>query len=311
VHGTRSRPNKIVGVSKLTDWANRSKDILHRSGQSGTCPPSDRREFVRHHDAHGASTDAICPAMKPHGETSMAGEKTHRDAFNQRLGCAVTDGVSSILLGMSVRDSSMKRNKKRSIFLRQVVTAAILTAAAIPAGAQAQTKRPLKLYWSADRGDNFSTATQVGENSAIEAGYIFARNEANVFATRTSGMVPLKLYWNSQRGDNFSTATAAGEQSALDAGYSFARIEGYVYADQRPNTKPLKLYWSSGRADNFTTGTSAGEHDALAAGYTFVRIEGYAPTTSPLPQCGPDQQRCPPGTERAGECVPQNATCNP
>lgn len=39
---------------------------------------------------------------------------------------------------------------------------------------------PLKLYWSPHRGDNFSTATAIGEKSAKEAGYGFARIEGYV-----------------------------------------------------------------------------------------------------------------------------------
>ena len=42
-------------------------------------------------------------------------------------------------------------------------------------------KKALKLYWSASRGDNFSTATAIGERSAQEAGYSFARIEGYVF----------------------------------------------------------------------------------------------------------------------------------
>ena len=88
---------------------------------------------------------------------------------------------------------------------------------------------PLKLYWNAQREDNFTTATAEGERDAIASGYGFARVEGYVFRSQQPGTVPLKLFWSAQRGDNFTTATAAGEQSAVAASYQFVRVEGYVF----------------------------------------------------------------------------------
>jgi hypothetical protein len=42
----------------------------------------------------------------------------------------------------------------------------------------------LKLYYSQAREDNFTTATQAGKQSAIDAGYQFIRNEGYVYRTR-------------------------------------------------------------------------------------------------------------------------------
>src|SRR5262245_16266355 len=71
----------------------------------------------------------------------------------------------------------------------------------VPVIAQ-RTTVPLKLYWSDRRGDNFTTATAVGEQSALAAGYQFSRVEGYVFTYPRPGTVPLKLYWSEQRGDN-------------------------------------------------------------------------------------------------------------
>ena len=38
-------------------------------------------------------------------------------------------------------------------------------------------KKALNLYWSGSREDNFTTSTTVGAESAIQAGYSFARVE--------------------------------------------------------------------------------------------------------------------------------------
>ena len=88
---------------------------------------------------------------------------------------------------------------------------------------------PLKLYWSAARGDNFTTATAEGERDAIAAGYTFARIEGYIYPAPQSGTVPLKLFWSDARRDNFTTATDIGESHAYAASYRFARIEGYVF----------------------------------------------------------------------------------
>lgn len=134
----------------------------------------------------------------------------------------------------------------------------------------------LKSFYSAERGDNFTTGTALGEQSALDAGYGFVRIEGYAFESPQPGTVALRLFYNDMRADNFTTGTAAGETDARAASYGFVRVEGYVYETERPGTVPLKSYWSSEREDNFTTGTSAGESDALAAGYSQVRVEGYA-----------------------------------
>jgi hypothetical protein len=135
----------------------------------------------------------------------------------------------------------------------------------------------LKLYWSPERGDNFTEITADGERDALAAGYVFMRIEGYAFPSSQPNTVPLRLYWSSFRGDNFTTATPDGEKSALEAGYTYIRDEGYVYPDQQPGTVPLKLFWSPERANNFTTATAQGEQDALNAGYQLVRVEGYVP----------------------------------
>ncbi|MEC4896314.1 MAG: hypothetical protein SAL07_18485 [Oscillatoria sp. PMC 1051.18] len=154
---------------------------------------------------------------------------------------------------------------------------------ATPDTTLAQTPlEPLLLYWSVAREDNLSTATSVGEYSAKDAGYLFARVEGCVFPTQQPGTVPLKLYWHPGREDNFTTATPLGEQTAADVGYLFARVEGYVFPTQQPGTVPLKLYWHPEREDNFTTATLLGEQTAADVGYVFARVEGYV---FPASQC--------------------------
>ncbi len=143
------------------------------------------------------------------------------------------------------------------------------------AAATAKSSTPLKLFWSAQRQDNFVTATAQGGTDAVKAGYDLVRTEGRLLPTQCPGTIPLKSYWHKERGDNMATATKAGQGAAEGAGYSPVRIEGYLYEKQEPNTLPLKLYWNAARGDNMTVASAEAEADAKAGGYKFVRIEGY------------------------------------
>ena len=136
---------------------------------------------------------------------------------------------------------------------------------------------PLNLFYSPARGDNFTTGTAVGAQSARDAGYNFVRIEGFGLRNPQPGTVPLNLYWNAARQDNFTTATAQGAQAALANGYVFVRTEANIFSTQQPGTVPLKNYWSQAREDNFSTATAIGEQSARDAGYVFAWIEGYVP----------------------------------
>jgi hypothetical protein len=88
---------------------------------------------------------------------------------------------------------------------------------------------PLKLYWSPERGDNFTTGTAQGEQDALGSGYTYVRDEGYISPVPGDGLAPLKLYWSPVHEDNFTTATAQGEQDALNAGFVYVRDEGYVW----------------------------------------------------------------------------------
>jgi hypothetical protein len=87
---------------------------------------------------------------------------------------------------------------------------------------------PLKLYWHSGRGDNFSTATQQGEQDALAVGYHYVRREGFVSTTSSPRRVRLELYYSHPREDNFSVSTTWGKTDAQKAGYTFIRTEGYV-----------------------------------------------------------------------------------
>ena len=214
---------------------------------------------------------------------------TNSDVFAGNSGSAVYELSDSTVAGIVVTGD---RNDYRANGSCNVVNVCTETTCAVPRATYVRraieslcavapqqkvcrSLRPLKLYWNLGAGDNYSTSTAAGDDSAIAADYNFIRAEAYVFSTPQPGTVPLQQYWSAARGDNFITATSVGEQSAISAGYTFARLEGYVYPTPQPGTVPLKLYWSAQHGDNFTTATASGEQDALSAGYNFVRVEGY------------------------------------
>jgi hypothetical protein len=134
---------------------------------------------------------------------------------------------------------------------------------------------PFDLYYSIDRGDNFTTATTQGARDALAAGYFLARTEGYIFAEPAPGTVPLKLFYNIDLADNFTAATAEAERDALAAGYFYVRVEGYLYPAAQPGTAALKLFHGEERGDYFATATAIGETHAIAAGYRYVRVEGY------------------------------------
>jgi hypothetical protein len=180
-------------------------------------------------------------------------------------------------LAQGVQSSAISRREAIKLGGSALVASAL--AGLLPSQAEAQRRKrrtvALKLYWSPDREDNFTTATKQGKTDAMAAGYQFIRNEGYCFRWQKRGTKPLKLYWSEARGDNFTTATKQGRIDAENAGYQFIRIEGYCFRKWRKGTVPLKLYWNPNREDNFTTSTKQGEADAKAAGYQFIRIEGY------------------------------------
>lgn len=133
---------------------------------------------------------------------------------------------------------------------------------------------PLKLFWSAPRGDNLLAGTAAAEADALAAGYVFVRIEGYALAAEAPGTVPLWSWFGDGRQDAMA-ATGVGGPAAAGAGYRQVRIEGWVYPTQVAGTVPLGNWWNAAREDNFQTATAAGEADARASGYGFAWVEGY------------------------------------
>src|SRR5262244_1115659 len=94
---------------------------------------------------------------------------------------------------------TLKHSRKLRMIVKMILVmiAPMLSLGGFSASlANAQDLVPLELYWSPQRQDNFVTATEVGANSAKEAGYQYSRVEACVYRTQAPATVPLKLYWS-------------------------------------------------------------------------------------------------------------------
>jgi hypothetical protein len=110
-----------------------------------------------------------------------------------------------------------------------------------PSSSEGKTT-PLYLYYSANRTDNFTTASAEGIRAAEAAGYRRAGIEGYVLKTVNPGYKnlykPLWLYYHPTRKDNFVTASAEGIRAAEAGGYRKVRIEGYVRKDNSTNLAP-------------------------------------------------------------------------
>ncbi|MFJ5779736.1 hypothetical protein [Streptomyces sp. NPDC093094] len=135
-------------------------------------------------------------------------------------------------------------------------------------------KYQLKLWWMWQRGDNFTAATPV-DNQSAAGGYQFIRSEPWIYVDPESGTVPLLLYWHPGREDNAGVASIISIEAAQAAGYTYIRTQGWIHPTPGPGRVPLYLYWHEGRQDNATVATQASIDAAVSAGYVLQRIEGY------------------------------------
>lgn len=87
---------------------------------------------------------------------------------------------------------------------------------------------PLELYWSEDRTDNATVASEATKAELLEAGYSKTASEGFIYSTEQPGTVPLKLFFNKEMNEYYSTTPQTGEKKAIDEGFEFVRIEGYI-----------------------------------------------------------------------------------
>ena len=98
--------------------------------------------------------------------------------------------------------------------------------------------RPLYLWYSATRGDNFTTSDPrwAGTPGAVQSGYAFVSVQGYVHSSGLAGTIPLRSSYKGSVEDNRATSNPI----ATPAGYSFYRTEGYLTppADDQPQLTP-------------------------------------------------------------------------
>lgn len=87
----------------------------------------------------------------------------------------------------------------------------------------------LDLYWSDDRQDNATIASEATKAELLDSGYRKTASEGFVYSSEQAGTVPLKLYFNKDMNEYYSTTPQTGEKAAVDEGFEFVRIEGYIF----------------------------------------------------------------------------------
>jgi hypothetical protein len=87
---------------------------------------------------------------------------------------------------------------------------------------------PLRLYYSAARGDYFTEASMAGQSDVWDL-YAFVHLEGWIYPTQQPGTKPIYDFWSETRQDNMLAATQASIDDATGSGYMKVRIEGYVF----------------------------------------------------------------------------------
>jgi len=86
----------------------------------------------------------------------------------------------------------------------------------------------LELYWSDERQDNATIASEETKAELLASGYRKTASEGYIYSTEQPGTVPLKLFFNKNMNEYYSTTPQTGEKAAMDEGFEFIRIEGYI-----------------------------------------------------------------------------------
>lgn len=162
----------------------------------------------------------------------------------------------------------------------------MLTAVLISAGVAAAQKLPLVTFYSASRGDYFTTSDprwtcvyfhncSSGSTTLPAAGYVVVGLQGHVFdpaASQPANTNKLFHWFNPTREDNFLTSDSrwAGALGDVKDGYILFRIEGYV---MQTGLSPLISYWNAAQGDN--AALANWKLNGPPPGYTQYRTEGF------------------------------------
>ena len=152
-------------------------------------------------------------------------------------------------------------------------------AGCVPASTGCPPTRPLRLFFSGARLDNYTTATEAGAANARNSGYGEAGTMGHLESEPLPGTRPLFCYFNPATGDNLVT-----DASSPPAGFGpcdlggRGNIEGFAHSSPRSDTVPLILWLNdSDRRDHHLI-TDGFQDDAALIGqnYRKLRTVGHA-----------------------------------
>ncbi|WP_437586274.1 hypothetical protein [Sorangium sp. So ce1000] len=185
----------------------------------------------------------------------------------------------------SIKRKSTPWRIVRGLLGASALLGALVTSSATPARAAEPELVPLVTFYSAARGDYFTTTQPEWTCKALggcpqDPGYVVIGIQGHVYnpaLPQPAGTRPLYHWWSPSRADNFLTSDPAWAGSVGDVtldhdGYRLFRIEGYISTSAVVGSVPLQSFWNPSKADNAAVN---GLRVRMPSGWSYYRTEGY------------------------------------
>lgn len=186
---------------------------------------------------------------------------------------------------MKTTKSALSRLTSSVLAVAALSGAAVFAPEPSPAQAAGPALVPLVTFYSAARGDYFSTTQpewtcKALGSCAADPGYVVIGIQGHVYspdAPQPAGTRPLYHWWSPSREDNFITtdpnwAGSVGDVTLDHDGYRLFRIEGYIPTSAVTGSVPLRSFWNSTTRDNAAVNAL---RVSMPAGWGAYRTEGY------------------------------------
>jgi hypothetical protein len=151
--------------------------------------------------------------------------------------------------------------------------------ACVPASTGCPPTRPLRLFFSGARLDNYTAASDGGVANAVNSGYGDAGTMGHIESQQLPGTKPLFCYFNPTTGDNLVTdaSSAPSGFGACNLGGT-GNVEGFVYSSARSGTVPIILWLndSDRRDHHLITDGFQNDADLIGQNYRKLRTVGHA-----------------------------------
>ncbi len=151
-------------------------------------------------------------------------------------------------------------------------------AGCVPASTGCPPTRPLRLFFSVPRLDNYTTGTEAGASNAVNSGYFDAGTMGHLESAQLPGTKPLFCYFNPTTGDNLVTDASSPPGGFGPCNLGNGNVEGFVYGSARADTVPLVLWLNdSDRSDHHLISDGfQSDSDLTGQNYRKLRTVGHA-----------------------------------